>query len=87
MNDKYYQFRNEKEMEIIINNVEKQGYQVVGDKKATFKRIKEGYKRNKIYIVNCFYNSINNKLEYQFTTSQILETYGTTNIKYSNKSI
>ena len=84
MNDKYYQFRNEKEMEIIINNVEKQGYHIVGDKKATFKEVKENFKRNKIYLVNCFYNTITKNLEYQFTTSQILKTYGTTNIKCSN---
>ena len=84
MEDKYYKFRTEEDMNNIINTIEKEGYNRIGIERATFEEIKKGFPRNKIYVINCFYNYINNKLEYTFTTTQILKTYGRDKIKFSN---
>ena len=68
----------------IINTIEKEGYNRIGTERPTFEDIKKSFPRNKIYIINCFHNYINNKLEYTFTTTQILKTYGRDKIKFSN---
>lgn len=82
MYNKYYVFRTEKEFNQITNFLNSKGYIQVGTNKATFNDVKNHFKRNKIFLVNAFYNSINHKLEYQFTTHQVELTYG---IKINDK--
>lgn len=74
MNNKYYKFKNEEEMIAIISTLEEQGYKLpFNDNKPTFGSIKEFYSRNKIFIINSYFNTLNGKYEYIIGTKQIFE--------------
>lgn len=81
---KYYKFKTSEEMNKLIDMVEREGYQKIGTKKASFKEVQKAYSRNNVYLLETFYNHINGKKEYQFSTEQVLKSYGVTNIKFSN---
>ena len=75
--NKYYYFRTENELNEILDLLEAQGYKpIIGYHRITFKEVKNRYRRNKIFVINAYYNTLNNKYEYQATTKQILRTYG-----------
>ena len=72
MENMYFEFRTEYEMKNIESNLKNKGYNLpFNDKKVTFQDIKNFYKRNKIYLVKAYYNTLNKKKEYIFTTKQI----------------
>lgn len=72
--NKYYRFRTEKEMKNIIEILESKGYRLpFKDNKPTFESIKLFYNRNKVFVVNAYYNTLNKKYEYIIGTKQIFE--------------
>lgn len=73
MKNKYYEFRTQEELNIIEWALYHDGFEVVGGKKATIKEIKNNFKRNKVFIVVAFYNTINKKYEYQYSTRQLIK--------------
>jgi len=67
-------FTCQSELDEIEGLITSEGYEVVGGEKASFNEIKRYWKRNKNFLVSCFYNTILNKKEYQYTVSQIEKT-------------
>lgn len=71
---KYYQFSTEEEMKRIESSLQTQGYSLPSDKvedAVTFEKIQQRYGKNKTYLINSYYNFLNKKIEYVFTTKQI----------------
>ena len=75
MKNRYYEFRTMEEMEIIESALWHDGYEPVLGKRATFEEVKATFKRNKVFVIMAFYNSINKKYEYQYSTWQIVKSY------------
>ena len=74
MIEKYYLFTCQKELDKIEEIITSEGYEVVGGEKATFSEVKGTWRRNKNFLVHCFYNPILNKKEYQYTVIQVEKT-------------
>ena len=73
----YFEFRTEEEMATIERELKKRGYRVVNPKEnITFKAVQEHYRRNKVYLIKAYYNNINNRYEYKFSTRQIEKRRG-----------
>ena len=76
MKERCFEFRTQEELNIIEWALYHEGYEVVGGKKASLKEIQEHFKRNKVFVVVAFYNSLNKKYEYQYSTRQIIKNNG-----------
>lgn len=80
----YFEFRTKEEFNKIIKTLKKKGYECTGTGELTYEEIKNYYTRNRVYIIEAFYNSINKKLEYMASTRQIVKSYPPYKIKISN---
>ena len=73
MKYRYYEFRTQEELNIIENALYHDGYEVVGGKRISLEEIKNNFRRNKVFVVVTFYNTINKRYEYQYSTRQIIK--------------
>lgn len=83
MENKYYAFRTEAEFLSIIEKLKSEGYTFPVELDINFDMIKSCYSRNKIYIINSYYNSINKSKEFIVGTKQIFEHNTKSKIKLS----
>ena len=69
--DNWYIFRSEEKMENLIKQAELCGYKPAGGTRATFKDVKNRFRRNKIFVMHTYFNHLNSQYEYIFSTKQI----------------
>ena len=72
MKERCFEFRTQEELNVIEWALYHEGYEPVGGEKASLKEIQEHFKRNNVFVVVTFYNSLNKKYEYQYSTKQII---------------
>lgn len=82
MENKFYKVTSIEELETVQNFLISEGYKTPTGQLITFEDLKRCFPRNKIYVVNAFYNSITKRKEYQVGTTQIYKTYGYEKIKF-----
>ena len=82
MENKFYKVTNIEELETVQNFLISEGYKTPTGQLITFEDLKRCFPRNKIYVINAFYNSITKRKEYQVGTTQIYKTYGYDKIKF-----
>lgn len=80
-NIKCIKFSSQEELDKAEELANKEGYFVVSGKKTNFEYIKNYYeeyfeddnKLNSEYVLDCFYNTINKKKEYQYSCMRIVK--------------
>lgn len=82
MENKFYKVTSIEELELVQNHLIDEGYKTPTGQLITFEDLKRCFPRNKIYVINAFYNSITKRKEYQGGTTQIYKTYGYDKIKF-----
>lgn len=82
MENKFYKVTTIEELETVQNFLISEGYKTPTGELIEFEDLKRCFPRNKIYVINAFYNSITKRKEYQGGTTQIYKTYGYDKIKF-----
>ena len=82
MENKFYKVTTIEELESVQNYLLDKGYKTPTGQLIEFEDLKRCFPRNRIYVINAFYNSITKRKEYQGGTNQIYKTYGYDKIKF-----
>lgn len=78
----YFEFRSEEEMTNIEHELKIRGYSLPNTEEiVTFDMVKEHYKKNKIFLIKVYKDSVHNILKYRFTTKQIENRKGIKNLR------
>ena len=82
--NKFYKITSQNELDTIQNELIEKGYKSPNGELLTMDDFKKAYPKNKIYLINAFYNTINKKYEYIGGTKQIYERNYGKKIKFEN---